>query len=121
MKTKKLFVMFVMAVSTAMYAHQDYCIGYKNTFNHENSNTFTEARKCPSCGEGILKQYSKVVNKRDYSRNCLRCNGTGRQGVIKNGKIVYSGPACRYCDGTGHPYKQVVVYYLKCDKCNAEF
>lgn len=122
MNTKKIFMMIMMIMPIALYAYHNCNDVPENIVNNEcicdafivnNSNT----KKCPNCG-GNMKQFSKVVNKRDYSRNCPGCNGHGRQGRYVNGKIVYDGPSCKACDGTGHPNKQVVVYYWKCSECN---
>lgn len=122
MKTKKIFLIFMMAIPTIICANQNFKISHNNTTKHECvNNNICKDQICPKCGKGKLTQCSKVVNRHDQSRKCTVCNGTGKQGRIINGKIRYDGPDCKACNGTGHPYKQVIVYYLKCFTCKAEY
>lgn len=68
-----------------------------------------EQKQRPRCACGTLMS-NTMVNKRDYSKKCRACKGTGKLDDGRGNKTK-----CGYCDGTGHPMKQVWVW--KCPKC----
>lgn len=66
-----------------------------------------ERPQCLVCGRRMSQT---LVNQRDYSRKCKACKGTGKLDDGRGNKSK-----CGYCDGTGHPVKQVWVW--KCPHC----
>lgn len=66
--------------------------------------------RCTTCGTLMS---NTMVNKRDHSKKCMACKGTGKLDDGRGNKVT-----CGYCDGTGHPMKQVWVW--KCPKCGSQ-
>lgn len=106
-KLLSLILILSITSASAVFAEYTSTAGQNKAYKTESLQQQDERPKCLVCGRRMSRT---MVNQRDYSRKCKACKGTGKLDDGRGNKSK-----CGYCDGTGHPVKQVWVW--KCLHC----